>query len=240
MYDLSQTHKKLYKVLYEFDSLCKKNGILYTLHGGTLLGAVRYSDFIPWDDDLDIAMRRSDYELLLKTIENNEQFYVKFNNTWTPRLFTKYDNENGIDIFIFDYISEQKFCSNLKILLIKFLQGTFRKKNNYKKYNLIHWPLLFVTWLIGLPFSNNLKVEVYNWVCRTVFQGNKKWIHRANDSYKGVSEIFQKEVMESYTTLKIKNTDFKCAREYETFLIISYGTDYLTPPPEQERVPIHR
>lgn len=53
-------------LLHVFDDICKKNGLLYLLEGGTLLGAMRHDGFIPWDDDLDVGMPRKDYERFLK------------------------------------------------------------------------------------------------------------------------------------------------------------------------------
>lgn len=52
-------------ILLELDAVCKRYQLRYYLDGGTLLGAVCYDGFIPWDDDIDIKMPRPDYERLL-------------------------------------------------------------------------------------------------------------------------------------------------------------------------------
>ena len=56
----------LLDLLFVFDDICKRHNLHYYLFYGTLLGAVRHKGFIPWDDDIDVAMPRDDYEAFLK------------------------------------------------------------------------------------------------------------------------------------------------------------------------------
>ena len=68
---LRQLQRVELELLVEADRICRKNNICYTMTGGTLLGAVRHGGFIPWDDDADIAMMRSEYEQFKKACEED-------------------------------------------------------------------------------------------------------------------------------------------------------------------------
>ena len=59
-------HQALLDLLVKFDKICTDNNLTYFLDSGTALGAVRHGGFIPWDDDVDVAMPRDDYERLME------------------------------------------------------------------------------------------------------------------------------------------------------------------------------
>lgn len=63
--ELNELRSIQLEILNAFDSFCTENGLIYFLTGGTLLGAIRHKGYIPWDDDIDVAMPRADYEKLV-------------------------------------------------------------------------------------------------------------------------------------------------------------------------------
>lgn len=75
-------------VLAEFDRVCRSLDIPYVAYGGTAIGAVRHQGFIPWDDDVDVAMMRSDYERFLAEVPAVLGDNFEIHNTRNHRDFT--------------------------------------------------------------------------------------------------------------------------------------------------------
>ncbi len=67
---LEETKRACLDLLTDFDAICKKYNLKYSIYYGTLLGAVRHKGFIPWDDDVDVVMPRPDYERLVELIQS--------------------------------------------------------------------------------------------------------------------------------------------------------------------------
>lgn len=98
-------------LLKELDYVCKQNGLKYWLDGGTLLGAVRHKGFVPWDDDIDTAMLREDYEQIIdafqKSSRNPDIYAGYFRSQKSPnmmflRILHKKCPHLSVDIFPWD------------------------------------------------------------------------------------------------------------------------------------------
>ena len=124
---LEELRKIQISILDEFSIFCEENKLNYLLTGGTLIGAVRHKGFIPWDDDIDVAMPRADYERFLSSFNvegyriitpyNNEKYvypFAKLVNSKTRIIeHTDTDSDLGIyiDIFPIDYIPQKSIKS---------------------------------------------------------------------------------------------------------------------------------
>lgn len=63
---LRQMQEGALSILKKLDGICREQGLRYFLFYGTLIGAIRHKGFIPWDDDLDVAMPRPDFDRLVE------------------------------------------------------------------------------------------------------------------------------------------------------------------------------
>ena len=88
---LRRQQMRMLEILLEVDKICKKHHIEYWLSSGTLIGAMRHNGFIPWDDDLDIEMMRSDYLRLMKVLPSELPEWLALQNDETdPNYFYFY------------------------------------------------------------------------------------------------------------------------------------------------------
>lgn len=99
---------RLLRILKYFDSVCKKHDIKYWLSGGTCLGAIRHEGFIPWDDDIDVAMFREDYERLVEVFEETDDYALQtYRND--PHYICTYAKVRDKKTWIFESVHTSKY-----------------------------------------------------------------------------------------------------------------------------------
>lgn len=143
-------------LLDELVRVCKKYKITYYADSGTLIGAIRHKGFIPWDDDIDIAMMRNDYNKLLAVAEKEFKYPFFLQNTYTDKEYLRghsqlrnsettgctiadadkpFNRGIFIDIFPMDNIPDGKLQlyihkKRLKVLWKMMFAGLYYKKTD--------------------------------------------------------------------------------------------------------------
>ena len=240
-YGLEHIQSVLLQAALKFDEICRTNGISYSLHGGTLLGAERNHKFIPWDDDVDVSMKRSEYEKFLLAAKSlPSEFELDDRTMWLPRLVMRTkDDTVCVDILVWEYISSKKPAQIAKITLLRFFQGMMKTYTEYERFGFFHKCLLLLTHIIGKIVPQRIKLKQFNYLCEHSFNGDKKCIHRSNDAFVGVSYIFDADYMDGYEDIQFEGHSFMVNKRYHEFLERNYGPDYMIPPPKEKRIPEH-
>ena len=242
-------HGKLFELLQFTAMICSKEDIPYSLIGGTLLGAIRHSGFIPWDDDADIVMKRDDFNKFKTVVQN----YLKD----TPYVLYRHDRVEGItfgeplnfegekisniclDVFILDNVPDSESDFKKQIFGLKKLQGMMKRgKTDWKKYSFKGKILVLGTKILGAFHSPQKILEKYTKLS-TKYNGTetkRKFI--ANDVYATFDIPYENYLIDEIIEHKFEDGSFSIYAHYDEILTAMYG-DYMTPPPENERTFFH-
>lgn len=239
--------EELLEILIEFDRICRKRNIPYFLYGGTLLGAVRHKGFIPWDDDIDVAMLRKDYNEFKKVVNeelNTEKFFFQTQETdknynWVfgrlrkqNTLFIRYgqqhlNHHNGIflDVFPLDNISESRMLQKTTIFMAKFCKRILWSSVGKKQSDFIITRYLY-TLLDKIP--KKMIVELFELFAISNRDTSLLVGHSISHA------IFQRKWLDTSCELEFEGYKYYVPFFYNKILKDRYG-NYLELPPEEER-----
>lgn len=253
------------EMLKYIDAICIENNINYSLCGGTLLGAIRHKGFIPWDDDIDIFLIRSEYEKLLKILGNKKEYKLYFTNDKshfsypfakvcdtrtllkTKGLF-EFDNKNigiFIDIFPVDGIpnelnEEKKYRDTLKMIGYNCI-----KSNPIYYAGDKSWTKAIIKLAFQYPKYRKLNKIGNHFYWKQLLDDTmkKNEIYDSRNSgfvlsRYGMKEKFPSIIFMDYTTVEFEGYKFQSIKDYKTYLSNIYG-DYMKLPSQENRVSDH-
>lgn len=250
-------------ILYFLKQICDKFELRYYLAYGTLLGAVRHQGFIPWDDDVDVIMPRKDYYRLVNIMKEQETGYYKLVSFDTHPEFTAplpkiidtrteliqhYDFIEKvplgvyIDIFVMDGVADdyQEALQNYKNAYKRFIKwvradSLLFPANRTKLYGLLRWVRNFPYKVHGMRHYMRKQRE-NNGQCS--FYGSR--YVACLDFMLGSPEqsVYEQTWFGNGTNLMFNGVEFRVPTDYGKVLHNYYG-EYMTLPPEEERVTHH-
>ena len=255
-----EIHEILLGILKDIDAFCTANGITYSVCGGTLLGAVRHKGFIPWDEDVDIVMKRADFERFKATYGNERYAIVPdsitegspyYNGGIISKVHDKktmiYEGANKgiyqhglfVDIFPMDGLPEDK----------KARKAFLRKASKIRRrIALRHRPIFNYGFHRSFdPVLAKLESKFHSleyW--RNSFEElthaypyeSSKWVGCISGIYKE-REAFPAEMFNEYIRLPFEDTTVSAIAQWDKYLTQFYG-DYMTPPPAHKKKDHHR
>ena len=253
---LKQIQSILLDILLDIDRFCRENGLRYAIGYGTLLGAVRYGDFIPWDDDADIIMPREDFERFLATYPDGryrclyntdrkgECFISGFAKVHDPRTDKfvgnrKYRNHYGVsvDIFPLDPLPEDE---TQRRQLISRGMHYGRRLACYGKRLFHGSPLLMIESRLR---SRDYWFRKCQEVCRSV-KPEESSLYGVIMGARGYHNVHPNTLLDQPAEIELAGHKFLCPKDTDAYLRQIYGPDYIIPPPENKRTghgdPVYR
>lgn len=247
------------EILKQFIQICNNNNITYYIIGGTLLGAVRHKGFIPWDDDIDIAVPRKDYKKLIEIMRKEENDIIGMNyykddeelyyypikiihkdyKIKEPRTKEKYANP-WIDILPIDGMPNGKIKQKyfkLKMLYYKLLLGLHYvenlrdiKRKSYEKFIIKIGKITHIGKLIN-PTKVKDKID------KTLEKNDIEKcdiIGTCMGAY-FFHEFVPKELFGNGSTIQFEGIEVNTPEKIHEYLTHMYG-DYMKLPPKEKQV----
>ena len=253
-------HNALKEIVQDFQLLCRTIGVDFFLLYGTLLGAARHHDIIPWDDDIDLGMMRGDYEKLIShcmdhSVDGYKLFCAETSNDHTQifaklvRVDGKYDylskfytHSKGLSIDIFP-LDEAKPQSSVKQrirgVMIIYLRRIVNSREKLRDLRFREpWFKRVVRLIAVMPFMivDNHKLLMYtNNLCKKSNGKGYPNIINYSTTDKLCKENDPKESWFPPKKLPLGDDEYLVPSDYGGILMHIYGTDWKDIPPEYKR-----
>lgn len=233
------------QMLTEVDAFCRLHGIRYSLACGTLLGAIRHKGYIPWDDDMDIMMPRPDLERFKKEFVSENVRYIDLEN----EPYFSYAFSRLVDTHSFSKPGEALVGPGLEIDVYPVhgipsekedIENYFRKGRKWLNRRL--WMMKWRSRIIRrfpvktIPFFHYVQKKYYDLIFSNPYGTNQYYLVHSGEL--DWAHTYNFDLFETMTDVEFEGRRFMAIARYDEYLTQRYG-DYMTLPPEDQRVPYH-
>ena len=244
-YNVRELQLRIIGNLMAVDKVCREHGLHYYIYDGTMLGAVRHGGFIPWDDDLDIAMPREDYEIFIShanewlpkpyefvCYELDASYPLPFgkvqdaSTTLIERPHIPYLGGLYIDVFPLDGVPSNILLRRWHLVCYDIL-----KKAVYMAYRDPyrhgHGPSCWLPLLCRKLIGQRRLQQLTRQLLRKYAFNDSELVCVFDDGFHGVVE---KSIVGRPTPVLFENHEVMGVEKADSYLSHMYG-DYMTPPP---------
>lgn len=247
-----------FEMLRAFRALCEEQGLTFFLSGGTLLGAVRHSGFIPWDDDIDVMMPRADYDRLISSelklpgelklfcCEKDDSYFYPYARLCDMRYRLYYEGHRAeasqgmyIDIFPIETLPDGTLERKLyfkRMRLWDVLRNCARRESvmENEKHRGLKRLLGPVARLRGpMWYARRMNALARGYAGKETAHAGVTMV-----THYGEREWMPKAVFEPGATVSFEGERCAAPKGYDAYLTRLYG-DYMQLPPEEKRVSEH-
>lgn len=248
-------------LLQAVHEICVRENFVYSLGGGTLLGAVRHKGFIPWDDDIDIMMPRPDYDAFIgyclthdvpfgiRSYENDKTYVdlsAKIYDTNTVIETEGLTDEGNmgvsIDIFVIDGLGDTPKAARKAFRATSFKRellnaAQWKKFFKSKTHPWYYEPIRFAFFILSRFVNKSKLFDKIQKKYKKIDFARSEYAAAVGGSYRE-KEILPKDVFVDLTDMDFEDKRFHAIAAYDTYLSSIYG-DYMKLPPEEKRVSHH-
>lgn len=254
----SEIQKEILNIFHEIKKIIERHNLRYFAIGGTCLGAVRHKGFIPWDDDMDIAMPENDYEEFIriapKELPSHLKIQMPMKNKNYGLLFIKVHNVNTTciekadsrfpDLYKGVFIDVMPLCgipaknkTYLKKAQLYGRMNSFFRRHINEHWNIAEKIILYLFWQFGHTFATELTYQKwFNFVTKHKFDESDYtgYVWSSNLWLKPESRIFPKKWFDNYVEMPFEDTMIRCPVCWHEYLTSFFG-NYMEIPSEIDR-----
>lgn len=257
--ELHEIHANMIK---DFHDLCTRHEIPYWANGGTLLGAIRHKDFIPWDDDVDFGMLREDYNRFLDIAV--KEYSDKY-TLWTPerkntyccftpkfalnnsKFVSAFAHKTGIydmgiflDIFIYEDVEPDKL--DRKKRQVTFTEILHIEVNSRRRFTVGHGLSRIIKLLI--KYCLHLFIKLFHITCeqtnarylkQTIGKNDTGFVACFSDNKTIEESLIKKKDLFPIQEVPFGDSTICIPHNWDTILTQFYGKDYMQIPPQEDQ-----